>query len=143
MPLTYCRQLHRDNRVNFAGYKVPHPLEYRMLIKVHSSSAHNGGGCGHNLAIQDGFGAELLQTICCVALLQVQTNGECEPKAAMQDALQDLQNEFGEIAASFAVSPGAEVLQSTAIKHVAKVNGGNAHSSQIMSIKLALRAGRD
>ncbi|KAL3152141.1 hypothetical protein ABBQ32_001238 [Trebouxia sp. C0010 RCD-2024] len=58
-------QLHRDNRVNFAGYKVPHPLEYRMLIKV-------------------------------------QTNGECEPKVAMQDALQDLQNEFGEIAASFA-----------------------------------------
>lgn len=39
----------------------------------------------------------------------------------MQDALQDLQNEFGEIAASFAVSPGAEVLQSTAIKHVGGV----------------------
>ena len=29
-----CRQLHRDSRVNFAGYKVPHPLEYRMLVKV-------------------------------------------------------------------------------------------------------------
>lgn len=58
-------QLHRDNRVNFAGYKVPHPLEYRMLIKV-------------------------------------QTNGECEPKAAMQDTLQDLSNEFGELATSFA-----------------------------------------
>lgn len=57
-------QLHRDNRVNFAGYKVPHPLEYRMLIKV-------------------------------------QTNGECEPKGAMQDALKDLQNEFGEIANKF------------------------------------------
>lgn len=57
-------QLHRDNRVNFAGYKVPHPLEYRMLIKV-------------------------------------QTNGECEPKGAMQDALKDLQNEFGEIANNF------------------------------------------
>lgn len=41
---------------------------------------------------------------------QVQTNGECEPKAAMQDALQDLQNEFGEIAASFAVSPGLRFL---------------------------------
>ncbi|DBA76658.1 hypothetical protein WJX79_009323 [Trebouxia sp. C0005] len=57
-------QLHRDNRVNFAGYKVPHPLEYRMLIKV-------------------------------------QTNGDCEPKGAMQDALKDLQNEFSEIHDSF------------------------------------------
>lgn len=43
----------------------------------------------------------------------------------MQDALQDLQNEFREIAASFAVSPDAEVLQSTAIKRVGGVNGGN------------------
>lgn len=63
-------QLHRDNRVNFAGYKVPHPLEYRMLIKV-------------------------------------QTNGDCEPKGAMQDALKDLHNEFSELAGGFA----AEVQQ--------------------------------
>ena len=29
-----CRQLHRDKEVLFAGYKLPHPLEYRMLVKV-------------------------------------------------------------------------------------------------------------
>jgi len=57
-------QLHRDSRVNFAGYKVPHPLEYRMLVKV-------------------------------------QTNGECEPKDAVQDALKDLMNEFKEIGSAF------------------------------------------
>lgn len=58
MAVTYCRQLHRDNRVNFAGYKVPHPLEYRMLIKVHSKLSTQLGDCSHNLAIQNGFGAE-------------------------------------------------------------------------------------
>lgn len=26
--------LHRDGEVTFAGYKIPHPLEYQMLIKV-------------------------------------------------------------------------------------------------------------
>lgn len=33
-PLTVRRQLHRDDAVSFAGYKIPHPLEYQMLIKV-------------------------------------------------------------------------------------------------------------
>ena len=47
---------------------------------------------------------------CCFYLLQVQTNGECEPKAAMQDALQDLSNEFGELATSFAVSADSPPL---------------------------------
>ena len=28
------RQLHRDKEVLFAGYKLPHPLEYCMLVKV-------------------------------------------------------------------------------------------------------------
>jgi hypothetical protein len=43
-PLTYCpfllllcRQLHNDDHVTFAGYKVPHPLEYQMLIKVQTN----------------------------------------------------------------------------------------------------------
>jgi DNA-directed RNA polymerase subunit L len=28
------RQLHRDPDVLFAGYKAPHPLEYKILFKV-------------------------------------------------------------------------------------------------------------
>jgi DNA-directed RNA polymerase subunit L len=44
------------------------------------------------------------QTCCC---LQVQTNGDCEPNGAMQDALKDLQNEFSEIHDSFMVSSAA------------------------------------
>lgn len=32
-------QLHRDPEVIFAGYKVPHPLEYQMLIKVQTKGA--------------------------------------------------------------------------------------------------------
>ena len=34
MKLSVCRQLHRDKTVTFAGYKIPHPLEYQMLVKV-------------------------------------------------------------------------------------------------------------
>ncbi len=29
-----CRQLHRDKNVTFAGYRIPHPLEYRMVVRV-------------------------------------------------------------------------------------------------------------
>jgi hypothetical protein len=32
-----CRQLHRDKAVVFAGYRIPHPLEYQMVIKVCST----------------------------------------------------------------------------------------------------------
>jgi DNA-directed RNA polymerase subunit L len=32
--MVVCRQLHRDSSVVFAGYRIPHPLEYQMVIKV-------------------------------------------------------------------------------------------------------------
>ncbi|KAK9830372.1 hypothetical protein WJX72_011365 [[Myrmecia] bisecta] len=32
-------QLHRDKHVMFSGYKIPHPLEYRMLIKVQTDGS--------------------------------------------------------------------------------------------------------
>lgn len=28
------RQLHRDDNVLFAGYKLPHPLQYKILLRV-------------------------------------------------------------------------------------------------------------
>ena len=66
-------------------------------------------------------------------LSQVQTNGECEPKAAMQDALQDLQNEFGEIAASFAVSAALRCHHSlssrAALKSYAVIGPGMQHNN--------------
>ncbi|KAJ1458353.1 DNA-directed RNA polymerase [Pelagophyceae sp. CCMP2097] len=31
-------QLLRDDRVRFAGYQLPHPLEYHMLVKVQTHS---------------------------------------------------------------------------------------------------------
>ncbi len=30
------RQLHRDKNVIFAGYQIPHPLEYKLIVKVGS-----------------------------------------------------------------------------------------------------------
>lgn len=28
------RQLHRDENVLFAGYKLPHPLQYKIIVRV-------------------------------------------------------------------------------------------------------------
>lgn len=47
------------------------------------------------------FAGEQLNIL--LATLQVQTNGECEPKTAVQDALKDLQAEFTEIGIAFTV----------------------------------------
>jgi hypothetical protein len=30
----FCRQLHRDPNVLFAGYKFPHPLQYKVIVRV-------------------------------------------------------------------------------------------------------------
>ncbi|PSC74288.1 DNA-directed RNA polymerases IV and V subunit 11 [Micractinium conductrix] len=30
-------QLHRDRNVVFAGYRIPHPLEYQMVVKVQTN----------------------------------------------------------------------------------------------------------
>jgi DNA-directed RNA polymerase II subunit RPB11 len=30
----FCRQLHRDPNVLFAGYKLPHPLQYKIIVRV-------------------------------------------------------------------------------------------------------------
>lgn len=46
----------------------------------------------------------------------------------MQDALQDLQNEFGEIAASFAVSSGPEFPLLSAIKVLGLLHGMQHHA---------------
>ena len=43
--------------------------------------------------------------------MQVQTNGDCEPKGAMQDALKDLQNEFKELEDEFKASVAAVETQ--------------------------------
>lgn len=34
-----CRQLHRDPNVTFAGYRIPHPLEYQMLVKLSTNGS--------------------------------------------------------------------------------------------------------
>ncbi|EAZ02926.1 hypothetical protein OsI_25066 [Oryza sativa Indica Group] len=31
-------QLHRDPNVLFAGYKLPHPLQYKILVRVHTAN---------------------------------------------------------------------------------------------------------
>lgn len=34
------RQLHRDPSVLFAGYKLPHPLQYKIVVKVKGFVSH-------------------------------------------------------------------------------------------------------
>ncbi|KAK9154877.1 hypothetical protein Sjap_002357 [Stephania japonica] len=31
-------QLHRDPHVLFAGYKLPHPLQYKIIVRIHTTS---------------------------------------------------------------------------------------------------------
>uniref|UniRef100_A0ACD5Y3S0 Uncharacterized protein n=2 Tax=Avena sativa TaxID=4498 RepID=A0ACD5Y3S0_AVESA len=31
-------QLHRDPNVLFAGYKLPHPLQYKVIVRIHTAS---------------------------------------------------------------------------------------------------------
>lgn len=47
-----CRQLHRDPSVLFAGYKLPHPLQYKMVVKIQTTS-QSSPMQAYNLAITD------------------------------------------------------------------------------------------
>lgn len=36
--LSYCSQLLKDPKVLFAGYKVPHPLEHKFVLRIQTTS---------------------------------------------------------------------------------------------------------
>ena len=37
----YCRQLLKDPQVLFAGYKIPHPLEAKFVLRVQTTSDYS------------------------------------------------------------------------------------------------------
>jgi len=45
-------QLHRDPNVLFAGYKLPHPLEYKIVVKIQTTS-QSSPMQAYNMAITD------------------------------------------------------------------------------------------
>ncbi|KAJ3673845.1 hypothetical protein LUZ60_005837 [Juncus effusus] len=45
-------QLHRDPNVLFAGYKLPHPLQYKILVRIHTTGQSTPTQA-YNLAIND------------------------------------------------------------------------------------------
>ncbi|KAJ9550479.1 hypothetical protein OSB04_014524 [Centaurea solstitialis] len=45
-------QLHRDGNVLFAGYKLPHPLQYKIIVRVHTTS-QSSPMQAYNQAIND------------------------------------------------------------------------------------------
>ncbi|KAH7424448.1 hypothetical protein KP509_11G009300 [Ceratopteris richardii] len=45
-------QLHRDPNVLFSGYKLPHPLQYKVLIKIQTTS-QSSPMQAYNQAIND------------------------------------------------------------------------------------------
>ncbi|KAL9260124.1 DNA-directed RNA polymerases II, IV and V subunit 11-like protein [Drosera capensis] len=47
-----CRQLHRDDNVLFAGYKLPHPLQYKIIVRIHTTS-QSSPTQAYNQAIND------------------------------------------------------------------------------------------
>ncbi|KAK3011568.1 hypothetical protein RJ639_012107 [Escallonia herrerae] len=46
------KQLHRDENVLFAGYKLPHPLQYKIIVRVHTTS-QSSPMQAYNQAIND------------------------------------------------------------------------------------------
>lgn len=45
-------QLHRDDNVLFAGYQLPHPLKYRILVRIQTAS-QSSPMQAYNQAIND------------------------------------------------------------------------------------------
>ncbi|KAM7270842.1 hypothetical protein ACFE04_030056 [Oxalis oulophora] len=45
-------QLHRDDNVLFAGYKLPHPLQYKIIVRIHTTS-QSSPMQAYNQAIND------------------------------------------------------------------------------------------
>ncbi|OVA07572.1 hypothetical protein BVC80_7399g1 [Macleaya cordata] len=45
-------QLHRDPNVLFAGYKLPHPLQYKIIVRIHTTS-QSSPMQAYNQAIND------------------------------------------------------------------------------------------
>ncbi|GER53141.1 DNA-directed RNA polymerase [Striga asiatica] len=45
-------QLHSDENVLFAGYKLPHPLQYKILLRIHTTS-QSSPMQAYNQAIND------------------------------------------------------------------------------------------
>ncbi|MFQ6665906.1 hypothetical protein Gotur_032460, partial [Gossypium turneri] len=45
-------QLHGDENVLFAGYKLPHPLQYKILVRIHTTS-QSSPMQAYNQAIND------------------------------------------------------------------------------------------
>ncbi|KAL2628677.1 hypothetical protein R1flu_013363 [Riccia fluitans] len=46
------RQLHRDPSVLFAGYRLPHPLQYKLVIKIQTTS-QSSPMQAYNLAVNN------------------------------------------------------------------------------------------
>ncbi|EEF44619.1 DNA-directed RNA polymerase II 13.6 kD polypeptide, putative [Ricinus communis] len=45
-------QLHRDENVLFAGYRLPHPLQYKIIVRIHTTS-QSSPMQAYNQAIND------------------------------------------------------------------------------------------
>ncbi|KAF8403797.1 hypothetical protein HHK36_011903 [Tetracentron sinense] len=72
-------QLHRDESVLFAGYKLPHPLQYKIIVR--------GSG---------GYGFEQLDWV-----LQIHTTSQSSPMQAYNQAINDLDKELNHLKRAF------------------------------------------
>jgi len=80
-------QLHEDKGVVFAGYRIPHPLESKMVVMVKV-------GAHHDRLIP------LIQPTFSVPSC-LQTNGTKSPPQAIEHALDDLRSEWTSIQNQF------------------------------------------
>ena len=99
-------QLHRDKSVVFAGYQVPHPLEYRMLIRVSGGTAYGWCPLSTGTLPPSASAGRPRRPAAHAARrppppLQVQTYGEKTPIVAVQEALNGLATETHDVSTQF------------------------------------------
>ncbi|WMV56057.1 hypothetical protein MTR67_049442 [Solanum verrucosum] len=71
-------QLHRDDNVLFAGYKLPHPLQYKILLRRLSFARHASSNT-----------------------VQIQTTSQSSPMQAYNQAINDLDKELDHLKSQF------------------------------------------
>ncbi|KAJ4977976.1 hypothetical protein NE237_008756 [Protea cynaroides] len=80
-------QLHRDPNVLFAGYKLPHPLQYKILVWVHTTS---------QLSPMQAYNQAMV-------VLQVHKTTQSSPMQVYNQAINDLDKELNHLMSVFEV----------------------------------------
>ncbi|RYR69424.1 hypothetical protein Ahy_A03g015966 isoform D [Arachis hypogaea] len=95
-------QLHRDENVLFAGYKLPHPLQYKIIVRV---------GFQSSIFFPSKLLALPVVLLLLLLLLQIHTTSQSSPMQAYNQAINDLDRELDHLKNAFEVCGDGEVFK--------------------------------